>query len=196
MKHENWISEKNEKNQNRVSERRRRCPHTLQKTSRIWILLYKGGSTIRLIPQYLYIGCDLKLFEQNKMSAFQAQNPTQTCVWRGQKPTPHYTKNRKEKRRRFPRFFAFLVWCGVIWTWPVPRCSSFGQEKRTFYSALVIPSASVLPLCCGLWAVGCPAAHAGLSCKNKRQILSFSFSVFFRTTFGNLSSVKKSTRLL
>ena len=39
------------------------------------------------------------------MSAFHAQNPTQTCVWHGQKRSPHHTKNLKEEGSP-----VFLVW--------------------------------------------------------------------------------------
>ena len=37
------------------------------------------------------------LLKQNKMSAFRAQNPTQTYVWHGQKLTPHHIRNKKEE---------------------------------------------------------------------------------------------------
>ena len=68
------------------------------------------------------------------MFAFHAQNPTRTCVWHDQKLTPHHTKNRKEEGS--PDFLLFEY--GVGWFGRDPRCLSFGQEKRTFYSALVI----------------------------------------------------------
>ena len=43
------------------------------------------------------------------MSAFHAQNPTQTCVWHGQKRSPHHTKNKKEEGS--PDFLLFsMVW--------------------------------------------------------------------------------------
>jgi hypothetical protein len=74
--------------------------------------------------------------KQNKMSAFHAQNPTRTCVWHGQKLTPHHTKNKKEVGS--PEFLFFsMVWGDLDVTRDL-RCSSFGHEKRTFYSAMVI----------------------------------------------------------
>ena len=52
--------------------------------------------------------CDawlLVLPKQNKMSAFHAQNPTQTCVWHGQQLAPHHTKN--QKKEGSPDFLLF-----------------------------------------------------------------------------------------
>ena len=48
--------------------------------------------------------------EQNKMSAFHAQNPTQTYVWHGQKLTLHHIL--KIKKRKVPQIFCFfsMVW--------------------------------------------------------------------------------------
>ena len=42
-------------------------------------------------------GSHTVLPKQNKMSAFHAQKPTQTCVWHCQKLAPHHTKNKKDE---------------------------------------------------------------------------------------------------
>ena len=75
------------------------------------------STIIGLFPGKIYkLVSETVLPKQNKMSAFHAQDPTQTCVWHGQKRSPHHSKNKKRKVLRFPRFFAFLVCSGVIWT--------------------------------------------------------------------------------
>ena len=54
---------------------------------------------IRIITKYAHVCIEMYeiLPRQNKMSAFNAQNPIQTCVWHGQKLTLHHTKNKKEE---------------------------------------------------------------------------------------------------